>query len=69
MTKEVFYATQNSETFVETSSVVSNQIERTEEEGGWSIGVANGTNSTVGMNNMLIEGNTNVTVRRLVVVQ
>jgi hypothetical protein len=63
MAQEVFYATQNSKTFVESSSVVFNQIERTEGEGGWSIGVANGTTSTVGMNNMLIEGNTNVKVR------
>lgn len=54
--------TDNSELAVETSSVVFNQIERTEEEGGWSIGSARGINSTLGMNNMLIEGNTNVQV-------
>lgn len=57
---EVFFATDNSELFVETSSVVFNEIVRTEEEGGWSIGSVRGTNSTVGMNNMRIEGNANV---------
>jgi hypothetical protein len=59
--QEVFYATRNSETFVNTTTVVGNLISRTEEEGGWTIGAANGT-SRLGMNNMLIEGNINVQV-------
>lgn len=60
--QEVFFVTDNSETFVDTSSVINNRIERTAEESGWTIAAANGTNSTIGMNNMLIENNTNVKV-------
>jgi len=57
--------TDNSATFVDTTSIINNQIERTPEEGGWTIGAANGINTTLGMNNMLIENNTNVQVSYL----
>lgn len=59
---EVFFASDNSGTFVDTTSVVNNQIGRSSEETGWIIGSANGTNTTFGMNNMLIEANTNIRV-------
>lgn len=62
--QEVFFVTANSETFVETSSVINNQIERATEESGWTIAAANGTNTTLGMSNMLVENNTNVKVSR-----
>jgi len=49
---------------VNTTSVVTNRIQRTDEEGGWTIGAANGTNSVVRLENVTIAGNTNIQVSR-----
>ena len=59
---EVFFVSGSSETFVDTTTIVNNRIDQSLEETGWIIGAANGTNTTFGMNNMLIEGNTNIRV-------